>query len=102
MNTEIKLNLPINQLQAYCSTMPIQRLGLFGSVLRDDFSAESDVDMLVEYVADAPITLLDMATQEIELSDIVGRQVDLRTAKELSHHFRQDVLDSAVVIYERN
>lgn len=93
--------LPIEPLRAYCERQPIRRLAVFGSVLRDDFSATSDVDLLVEYVPNIPVTLLDMAQQEIDLTQIVGRQIDLRTSNELSPYFRQQVLDTAKVIYER-
>ena len=95
------MNLPIEDIRDYCETLPIERLALFGSVLRDDFTHESDIDMLVDYLPDAKITLLDMATQEIALSEIIQRKVDLRTAKELSPHFRQDVLETAWTLYER-
>jgi len=75
-------------------------LGLFGSILRDDFSPDSDIDILVEYEAGAKITLFDMAMQEIDLSAILGRKVDLRTAKELSPYFRSEVQAEAQWIYE--
>lgn len=89
-------------LRRFCERYPVQRLALFGSALRADFSAESDIDMLVDYVPGARVTLLDMAQQEIELSELVGRKVDLRTPAELSRYFRQQVLDTAVVLYERD
>ena len=98
---QVQISLPIEQIQLYCQSQPIQRLSLFGSVLRDDFTYESDVDILVEYLPDAVITLLDMAQQEIELSAMIGYKVDLRTANELSPYFRQDVIDTAMLIYER-
>jgi hypothetical protein len=97
----LPVDLPIDAIRAYCETQPVRRLALFGSVLRDDFTSASDIDMLVDYHPDAPITLLDMARQELDLTDIVGRNVDLRTRNELSLFFRDDVLAEAVVIYER-
>jgi len=98
----IQIELPINNLKAYCDALPINKLAVFGSVLRADFTADSDVDILVEYETDAEISLLDMATQEIELSVLIGRQVDLRTPQELSPHFRLSVLEEATIIYERS
>lgn len=98
---QVQISLPIEQIRIYCQSQPIQHLSLFGSVLRDDFSPESDIDILVEYLPDAVITLLDMAQQEIDLSAIIGHKVDLRTANELSPYFRQDVIDTAMLIYER-
>jgi uncharacterized protein len=98
----LKISLPLEDIQAYCRQQPIKRLALFGSVLRDDFSPVSDVDLLVDYQPGARVTLLDMAQQEIELSRLVGRKVDLRTPNELSRYFRQQVLDEAVTLYERD
>lgn len=99
-STSVSFDLPLDKIRSYCRQQPVRRLALFGSVLRDDFSAESDIDMLVDYEPDAPITLLDMAQQELELTDIIGRKVDLRTRHELSPFFRDDVLAEAVVIYD--
>ncbi|MEO1288119.1 MAG: nucleotidyltransferase family protein [Chloroflexota bacterium] len=98
----IKLNLPLEQIHQFCQNYPIKRLSIFGSFLRDDFTAQSDVDLLVDYETDKLITLLDMASQEIELSQLIGRPVDLRTSNELSSYFRQEVLRTAQVIYERD
>jgi hypothetical protein len=98
----LPVELPMMALRRFCERYPVQRLALFGSALRADFSAESDIDMLVDYVPGARVTLLDMAQQEIELSELVGRKVDLRTPAELSRYFRQQVLDTAVVLYERD
>lgn len=95
------INLPAEKLIAFCKRYPIRRLSLFGSALRDDFSDESDIDLLVEYELDAKITLLDMAAQELELTEIVGRKVDLRTPEDLSRYFRQQVLESAKLLYDR-
>ncbi|MFQ5808376.1 MAG: nucleotidyltransferase family protein [Armatimonadota bacterium] len=83
----------------FCRRNSIVRLWLFGSVLREDFGPESDVDILVEFEPEAVITLLDMARIEDELAHIVGRKVDLRTPDELSRYFRDKVLASAVLQY---
>ncbi|MAS32457.1 MAG: nucleotidyltransferase [Anaerolineaceae bacterium] len=99
---QTSIPLPLEAIDDYCKRHPIKRLSLFGSVLRDDFSHQSDVDLLVEYVPGARITLLDMAQQEIDLGEIIGHKVDLRTPNELSKHFRQHILNTAVPIYERN
>ena len=96
-----QIPLPIAQIEKWSQQYPVKKLALFGSVLRDDFTETSDVDILVEYIADAQITLLDMATHEMELTDLIGRKVDLRTANELSPHFRQSVIETARVVYER-
>ncbi len=84
----------------FCRRNHIRRLALFGSVLRADFSGESDVDVLVEFEPGHPVGLIRLAAMELELSEIVGRKVDLRTPADLSRYFRQDVLESAQVQYE--
>lgn len=95
------LDLPLEQIHAYCCRHPIQRLSVFGSALRTDFRPGSDIDRLVEYLPNQPVTLLDMAQQEIKLTAIIGRRVDLRTPSELSPYFREDVVRAAQSIYER-
>jgi predicted nucleotidyltransferase len=89
-----------NAIADFCRKNHIRKLSLFGSVLRDDFRPDSDVDVLVEYEPGAIITLLDMARQEIELGTLLGRKVDLRTPEELSRYFRQQVIERAQPIYE--
>ena len=79
----------------FCRRNPIQRLAFFGSVLRDDFGPQSDVDMLVEFTPQAHVTLLDMVRMQDELSEIIGRRVDLRTKGFLSRYFRDQVLAEA-------
>ncbi len=95
------LELPLDKIRAFCEKYPIRKLSLFGSVLRDDFNDESDVDVLVEFEPGALVTYLDMADMQFELQDILGREVDLREPQELSRYFRQNVLDTAVPLYER-
>lgn len=100
MSGTIGIDLPLEAIREYCERQPIKRLPLFGSFLRGDSGPKSDVDLLVEYIPGAPIGLLTMAGQEIKLSEILGKRVDLRTAEDLSRYFRQDVVSSAMLIYE--
>ena len=75
-------------------------LSLFGSVLREDFRPDSDVDVLVEFEDGHAPGLLGIARMERELSEILGgRKIDLRTPEDLSRYFRQDVLAAAEVQY---
>jgi len=75
-------------------------LALFGSALREDFSEESDIDVLVEFEPGHTPGLLGMARLERELSHILGgRKVDLRTPEDLSRYFRDEVLRKAEVQY---
>jgi len=86
---------------AFCIRNHVRKLSLFGSVLTDRFREESDVDMLVEFEAGHVPGLIELAGMEIEMCEIVGRKVDLRTAGELSPYIREKVMASAVLQYER-
>jgi len=86
---------------AFCIRNHVRKLSLFGSVLTDRFREESDVDMLVEFEAGHVPGLIELAGMEIEISELVGRKVDLRTAGELSPYIRERVMSSAVLQYER-
>lgn len=93
------VQLDLEAVQAFCNRNRIRRLALFGSILRDDFGADSDVDMLVEFFPDARVGW-NIVLLADELEDLIGHPVDLRTPMELSRHFRQQVLAEARVIYE--
>lgn len=95
-----KIPLPTDEIVRFCQHNPILKLSLFGSVLRDDFRDQnSDIDMLVELEPDAGVGLFKMARMERELSQIVGRKVDLRTPAELSKYFRDQVVASSELLY---
>jgi uncharacterized protein len=87
------------KLEEFCRRNHIRKLSLFGSVLREDFGPDSDVDVLVEFEKGHVPGLIGIAGMEIELAEIVGRKVDLRTPQDLSKYFRQEVVDSAVLQY---
>lgn len=94
------VDIPRKQVAEFCKRNNIRRLSLFGSVLRDDFSPDSDVDVLVEFEPGQGPGFFGLARMERELSDILGgRKVDLRTPQELSRYFRDEVLTSAEVQY---
>jgi predicted nucleotidyltransferase len=92
-----RIQLPGEALEAFCRKHRVRKLSLFGSVLRDDFRPDSDVDVLVEFEPGAHAGFLKLAAMELELSSVLGRKVDLRTPGELSRYFRDDVLASAEV-----
>jgi uncharacterized protein len=96
--SEPAIPIPQPAVAEFCRRHLIRRLALFGSVLRSDFSPTSDVDVLVEF---EPGTRIGLAIVRIEdeLSKLLGRKVDLRTAEELSRHFRDEVLASAKVVF---
>ncbi len=99
-----KPGIDIQQIIAFCRKYRVNKFALFGSVLREDFRPESDVDVLVAFADDAAPTLLTLARMEEELSTLFGRRVDLLTwpGVEQSHNARrrQAILDSAQVIYD--
>jgi uncharacterized protein len=87
-------------LAALCQRHRIRRLSLFGSVLKGTARPDSDVDLLVEFDAGKVPGLLGLARIEAELASLLGgRRVDLRTAQDLSRHFRAEVVDTAEVQY---
>ena len=94
-----RIPVPIEAIADFCRRHHIRRLALFGSVLRDDFGPESDVDVLVEFDPDHIPGLAFFAMQD-ELSEIVGRRVDLNTPGFLSPYFRDQVIAEADVLYD--
>ena len=94
----IKIPLDRDSIAAFCRRHHIRTLALFGSVLRDDFSPDSDVDVLVEFEP-GYVPGLAFLTMEEELSTILGRRVDLNTPNFLSPYFRDRVLAEAEVQY---
>ncbi len=94
-----RIRLPRPQIAAFCRKNHIRRLALFGSVLRDDFTPESDVDVLVEFEPGARVGLRFFA-MEHELSEILGRKVDLNTPGFLSDDILRDALAEALVEYD--
>lgn len=94
-----RIGIDRGKIADFCRNHPIRKLSLFGSVLRDDFGPHSDIDVLVEFDPAAPLSLLDVVGIELELSDLLGRKVDVREPEERSRYFRQRVLDTAEVLY---
>ncbi len=99
MNRKTPINIPKEQIEEFCKKHHIRKLSLFGSILREDFNPESDVDILVEFVPAHIPGLIRLAGMELELTKILGHKVDLRTAQDLSHYFRDEVIESAEVQY---
>lgn len=90
-----------DEIAAFCERNHIRKLALFGSVLRDDFRPDSDIDVLVEFEPGATIGFIKFVRMQDELGVLLGRTVDLHTPQSLSRHFRQKVIDAAETIYER-
>ena len=87
-----------SRIAEFCQRHHIRKLAFFGSVLREDFTPDSDVDVLVEFEPDH-VPGLAFFTMERELSEILGRKVDLNTPGFLSRYFREQALDEAEVHY---
>jgi len=103
MITRIGLDLPQERIAEFCSRWKISELALFGSVLRDDFTPQSDVDVLVTFDRSARVGLVALSQMERELGVLLGRTVDLipRDAVEHSDNAsrRRRILESAQVVY---
>ena len=87
-------------LTAFCRTNGVRRLGLFGSALRGELRPDSDIDLLVEFNPGRVPGLLRLAGLELELAELLGREVDLRMPGDLSHRFRDEVAAGARVLYD--
>lgn len=96
------ISIPTQRLETVCEAFHIQRLMLFGSVLRADFGPDSDIDMLVEFKADTRTGLFELSALKRALEDIFERSIDLGTPSGLSKYIRDGVLESAQVIYEQS
>lgn len=92
------VTLPEDKIARFCQHHRVRKLSLFGSVLRDDLRPDSDIDVLVEFEPDTHVGLLEFSAMQDELSELVGRQVDLNTPGFLSRHFREKVLQTAQTI----
>ncbi len=89
-----------NKLAEFCRKHHIRKLSLFGSALRGRLRPESDIDLLVEFDPGHVPGFITLAGMEIELTEIIGRKVDLRTPQELSRYFRAQVVNAAEVQYD--
>jgi predicted nucleotidyltransferase len=94
-----RIDVPKDKIAEFCRTNHIRLLALFGSVLRQDFGEDSDVDVLVEFEP-GHVPGLAFFRLEMELSELLGRKVDLNTPGFLSDYFRDDVLAEAEVQYD--
>lgn len=94
------IRLPVGAIGAYCRENGIARLSVFGSAVREDFRADSDVDLLVEFAAGTHVGYFRLVEMQEDLAGLIGRRVDLLTRGAISRYFRDDVLAQAEVIYE--
>ncbi|NER98320.1 MAG: nucleotidyltransferase family protein [Symploca sp. SIO1B1] len=100
---QFPIEIPSEELVQFCQRHYIRKLSLFGSVLRDDFTPESDIDFLVEFEPGRIPGFFKIVSMEMELAELFeGRKIDLRTPQELSIYFRDRVMAEAVVQYDSN
>jgi uncharacterized protein len=95
-----RLQASPSQIQTFCQCWQIVELGLFGSILRDDFRADSDIDVLITFAPNPTWTLFDVMNMQRELEHMLGRQVDLLEREELRNPYRKaEILKTYQVIY---
>jgi len=99
MPNKLEQYISHESLTAFCKKNHISKLALFGSAQRGELRPDSDIDLLVEFENGHTPGLFDLSRMEMELTEHIGRQVDLRTPEELSHYFRNEVIDTAELQY---
>jgi len=95
----LNIEIPADTIAEFCRRHHLRKLAWFGSVLRDDFTPESDIDVLVEFEPGHTPGFLRLAGMELELGELLGRKVDMNTPNSLSRYFRDEVLSDAQVQY---
>ncbi len=97
----VNIEIPTNDIFDFCHRHKIRELALFGSVLREDFNSESDVDVLIDFEVgvDDKLTLMDLAGIQIELSTLLQRDVDLVLRDGLKPLLKDEILNSLEVVY---
>lgn len=98
--SKIKIPIPRKKISDFCIRWKVVEFSLFGSILREDFNQESDVDVLVSFAPNAEISLFDLVKMEIELKELFGRDVDLVEKASLNNPYRsREILQTAQQIY---
>lgn len=95
----LPIAVPETDLARFCRENGIRRLSFFGSIVRDDFTPESDVDVLVEFEPSKRIGFIGFAGLEIDLGEMLGRRVDLNTPASISDAYLDEILSEAVPVY---
>ena len=99
VNIRDRIDIPTEALAELCRRYHVQELALFGSILRDDFRNDSDIDILVEYEPGASVGLYEHFDLQVELEELLGRKVDLVSKRGLNIVIRDDVLLMSQVLY---
>lgn len=93
------IQLDYQTLKAICVRHGVQTLSLFGSAIHGTYGPDSDLDFLVQFLPGQQVGYFKLAALQLDLEQALGRRVDLKTPDELSHYFRQQVVQEAVVQY---
>ena len=105
INFKQRLKAPLEKIQEFCQHWSIVELAVFGSILREDFDSDSDIDFMVSFVPQSKITFFDLEEMEKQLSELCDRPIDIVTKKAIlnSHNWirRRNILEQAKVIYEQ-
>jgi predicted nucleotidyltransferase len=100
MAYSLEQKFPKAKLTDFCKRNHIKRLSVFGSATRGELRLDSDIDILVEFEQDQTPGLFSIVRMEMELTETLGRKVDIRTAEDLSPYFRDEVVRNAEVQYQ--
>ncbi|HEY3380028.1 MAG TPA: nucleotidyltransferase family protein [Armatimonadota bacterium] len=95
----LRIQVDRSQIAEFCRRHHIRKLAFFGSVIREDFRPESDVDVLVEFEPEHIPGLFELIRMQLEFSELIGREADFRTPNDLSRYFRDRVVAGAQVQY---
>lgn len=93
------VSIPMEELESFCARHHIRKLAVFGSVLRDDFTADSDVDLLIEFEPGERVGFFRLYQLQEDLGALIGHRVDLCTRNMLSPYFRDRILEEAEELY---
>jgi len=96
----LEQKMPEGKLMKFCKRNHIRKLSVFGSAIRGELQQDSDIDLLVEFEQGHTPGLFSIVKMEMELAEMIGRKVDLRTAEDLSQYFRDEVIRNAKVQYQ--
>ena len=100
MAYSLKNKISKDELAGFCNRNHIRKLSVFGSAIRGELLPESDIDLLVEFKQGLTPGLFSIVRMEMELTEMLGRKVDLRTPEDLSQYFRNEVLQNAELQYQ--
>jgi predicted nucleotidyltransferase len=100
MAYSLEKEMPKNKLIEFCKRNHVRKLSVYGSAIRGQLGPDSDIDFLVEFEEDHTPGLFSIVRMEMELTEMLGRKVDLRTPEDLSQYFRDEVIQNAQVQYQ--